>query len=323
MLRRGPFFFVALLAFLAHLAATKQCRDPTVGIDIDRRAPPLLAVSLARRASLVRQSSKKSLTSSTDLDITKSWGRNNKHTYETAVRVPSKPDGDVTILLHGNGGNGQGMVRQFQSLLPDDILVAPTGYQNAWNIVEEHDAPDISFLSELVDKLGTYANVDSVRILGVSNGGALTLRAAVELDQKVIKSLVSIVSSLNTDAYHDGSFWGGNDYEQREKPAKKRDILLVQNTNDPLIPYEGGRGKIPGTVFLPALESAFVLAESQGFRGEALGFDDGNQDAQSPNVYTYTYSTNNKGGRVEHVRSDARHGMNEGIKRRVAGFLGY
>ena len=281
----------------------------------------LLTAGVEGEASCRKPKGQETLTSSADLDISKSWDNGSKRfTYEAALSIPEKPNGNLTILLHGNGGNGPGMLRGFKTLLPDDMLVAPTGYQNAWNIIEEHDAPDVGFLGELVDKVAMFQNVNSVRLLGVSNGGGLTLRAAIELDQNIITSLVAIVSSLNTEAYHDGSFWGGySGYQKRQRPKKGRAIQLVQNTNDPLIPYDGGVGRIPGTTFLPALESAYVLAASQGFSGKELAYDAGKQSSKYPNVWIYKYGSSN----VQHVRSDARHGMNDGIRAQVAAFLGY
>ena len=62
------------------------------------------------------------LTSSSNIIISKSWSQEpSGYTYPISISVPSGavPQGGfpVCILLHGNGGNGGGMVPAFSSTL--------------------------------------------------------------------------------------------------------------------------------------------------------------------------------------------------------------
>jgi poly(3-hydroxybutyrate) depolymerase len=61
------------------------------------------------------------LTSTTNINITKSWSQEpGGYNYPMNIRVPigtAPPNGfPVCILLHGNGGNGGGMVNQFANV---------------------------------------------------------------------------------------------------------------------------------------------------------------------------------------------------------------
>ena len=83
------------------------------------------------------------------------------------------------VLLHGNGGNGPAFLSNFKDNIPCHILVAPDGYENSWNICgEDSDAPDMEMIEELITAVESYDNVNSsmIRIIGFSNGAALTNR---------------------------------------------------------------------------------------------------------------------------------------------------
>ena len=129
------------------------------------------------------------LTNSTSINITKTWFQEpSGWTYPMIVSVPNTPvpaNGyPVCILLHGNGGQGQGMITEFQNNLSCHALIAPTGYQNSWNISNEgSDAPDVEMIADLVNQLQTFSNVDAskIRIIGYSNGSALGNRVLLKI----------------------------------------------------------------------------------------------------------------------------------------------
>ena len=129
----------------------------------------------------------------------------------------------------------------------------------------------------MIRNLREYSNVapDKFRILGVSNGGALALRALLlELPDAGLETVVCVVSSLHNQQYRDGVFYRPADHEDTSSSADNngydmsllhstgRKCLLVQNTNDTVIPYNGGSGGVPNTVFYAAQFSAWVLAWS-------------------------------------------------------------
>lgn len=156
------------------------------------------------------------LTNATQIEITKTWSQEpGGWTSPMSIRVPAgpAPDGEhpVCILLHGNGGNGQGMVNQFNGILPCHALVGPSGYQLSWNIRGENsDAPDVEMIGELISQLQGFSNVDSnrIRILGFSNGSALANRVFIENDNSGLDAVCTVVSQLTEGQHHDGACQG-------------------------------------------------------------------------------------------------------------------
>ena len=155
------------------------------------------------------------LSDSTNLNITKtSWQEPNGHTYSVAVRVPqgAAPSAGfpVCILLHGNGGNHQQMIGQFKDLLSCHVLLAPLGYMNSWNICSENsDGPDVEMLGDLILSLKNFTNIDTakIRLLGISNGGALVNRMYIENNDPAIDRMCAVVSQLHDNQFRSGSFF--------------------------------------------------------------------------------------------------------------------
>ena len=223
----------------------------------------------------------------------------------------------VCVLLHGNGGQGQGMIAQFQNNLECHVLVAPTGYMNSWNISEENsDAPDVEMVAELVTQLQTYSNVDAskIRILGFSNGSALANRLFVENTDPGIDIICGFVSQLSEANYHNGNFYSPSGqtssslpycgYDLIATPITGRKYLSICNSNDPLIPYLGGSSL--GVTFLDAQEAAFIVAQSQGYTGSQLPSPGNYIGSAAAVVEEFSYLSN----QVIHLKGDAGHGAN-------------
>ena len=262
------------------------------------------------------------LTNSTSINITKTWFQEpSGWTYPMIVSVPNTPvpaNGyPVCILLHGNGGQGQGMITEFQNNLSCHALIAPTGYQNSWNISNEgSDAPDVEMIADLVNQLQTFSNVDAskIRIIGYSNGSALGNRIFIENNNPGIDMICTMVSQLTEASYHNGNFYapsGVTDsslpfcgYDVQITPITGRKYLNICNSNDPVIPYFGGL--FMGLTFLDAQQSAFIVANSQGFTGSQLS--SGNSIGSGSDVVEeFSYLSD----QVVHLKGDAGHGTNE------------
>lgn len=260
------------------------------------------------------------LTSSTSISITKNWSQQpNGYTYPMNIFVPTGtvPQGGfpVCILLHGNGGNGAGMINQFRSTLECHILVAPTGYLNSWNIcAETSDAPDIEMVNDLVTNVQRYTNVNpnKIRIVGSSNGAGLANRVFIENNNPSIDIICVIVSHLNEAQYHSGGFYKPSNttdlsasfcgYNTLANPLTTRKYLSISNDNDNLIPYLGGSSAV-GVNFLPAETAAFNIAVYKGHTGSivASGVTTGN-----PAITEYSYLS----GNVVHIKGNAAHSTN-------------
>jgi len=208
--------------------------------------------------------------------------------------------------------------QQFGSVLPCHILVAPTGYQNSWNICAENsDAPDVEMINDLVNILQTYTNVDTnkIRILGTSNGAGLANRVFIENTNAGIDIICSVVSHLNDFQYHSGDFYkpsGVSDpsssncgYDVVSKPLSSRKYLSISNINDNLIPYNGGFSPNIGATFLPAETAAHIIATHKGYTGSILtsGTTIGSGNLA---ITAYSYLS----GDVVHVKGTAGHQAN-------------
>jgi poly(3-hydroxybutyrate) depolymerase len=260
------------------------------------------------------------LTSSTSISIKKTWSQQpNGYTYPMNIFVPTGavPQGGfpVCILLHGNGGNGPGMVNQFLSTLSCHILVAPSGYQNSWNICAENsDAPDVEMIQDLVNNLQGYTNVNpnKIRILGSSNGAGLANRVFIENTNPGIDIICAIVSHLNEPQYHSGNFYKpGNTtdpsgsfcgYNVLANPLKSRKYLSISNDNDNLIPYLGGTSVV-GVSFLAAETAALTIAKYKGHTNNILATGVTMGD---PSITEFSYLS----GDVVHLKGNAMHGTN-------------
>lgn len=274
------------------------------------------------------------LSNSTNLDQSYTWAQEPiGYDFPVALYVPDNgglvPEGGypVCILLHGGGGNGEQMINQFSNVLSCHILVAPTGYQNSWNICQENsDAPDTEFIGSLIDTLQTFANVnpDKIRILGSSNGAALTNRLFIENDNVGVDRIVALVSQLNTSQYHDTSFYkpsGSTDaalpncgYNTMANPITSRAYLSICNDNDPSIPYNGGASV--GVEFIPAEEAAYLIAQYKGYSGSMISGMMGNP-LGVPLIFEYAYPEQE----VYHIRGNAFHGANESQLEYVKAFF--
>lgn len=259
------------------------------------------------------------LSNQSTISISKTWDQEpNGHAYPIFVHVPQGdvPQGGfpVCILLHGNGGNGGPMINQFQSKVTCHVLIAPSGYQNSWNISDEDsEAPDMEMMMNLIDSLQRYENINpnKIRVLGFSNGAALANRVFVENSDAGIDMVCAVVSQLSEAQYHNGDFYypdgptGGTDpydgYHEVTTPISGRKYLNICNENDPIIPYLGGSAA--GVNFLPAQEAAYIVAQSQGYLGTQLT---GTGTSLGDDVYEYSYLADS----VVHLKGRSAHGMN-------------
>jgi len=170
-----------------------------------------------------------------------------KRTY--LMHIP--PDRDqskplpLVIVLHGGGGSGAGMVESTQggfNVLANEeefVVVYPDAVDNQWNDGRskeevDHQAhreniDDVGFISALIDQLIKEENVDPQRVYvtGMSNGAMMTYRLAGELSKKIAAA-----------APVDGNI--PENLAANYSPDKPVSMLVINNTADPLMPWQGG-----------------------------------------------------------------------------------
>ena len=226
-----------------------------------------------------------SLTNGTNLNYSATWSQGTFE-YSSSIRVATDGTGPrpLIILLHGAGGDGAGMITAFNGLLTDHHLVAPTGYQNSWNIVNESDAPDTIVIAELINEVKKFTNVDSskIRIIGFSNGGALALRVGLEYMGDGLDIVCPVISQMEINQYRNDKFWKPRDEEDTGDnldyhgynlwypSTTGRKFFQINGSVDATVPFGGGAAPSGATVFA-ADDSAYYLAKSQGFGGNKAG----------------------------------------------------
>ncbi|TVP57675.1 MAG: polyhydroxybutyrate depolymerase [Halomonadaceae bacterium] len=151
----------------------------------------------------------------------------------------------LVILLHGSMGDGEEIRRQSQfgfDRLGDEqgfITAYPDGFEGHWNdcrkaarySAREKNLDDLGFLQALVAELAEEGLADSqqVYLAGFSNGGHLAFRAAMESPDWV-QAIAAISANLPAR--------DNNDCTTGEQPMA---TLLINGTDDPINPYEGGQ----------------------------------------------------------------------------------
>lgn len=158
---------------------------------------------------------------------------------EAVAEVPP-----LVFVFHGSGGDAaQSRLLygySFEALAERHgfIVAYPEGYERHYNgcrlagpyAANEQDIDDVGFMRALVDELAETRGVDRDRVYatGVSNGGQMALRLALEAPD-LVAAVAPVATSLPTD-----------DNLGCAKQGEPVAFLLMNGTADPMNPYEGG-----------------------------------------------------------------------------------
>lgn len=149
----------------------------------------------------------------------------------------------LVIALHGGGGNGKRMVSltlgKLNNLADKEgfIVVYPYGIGKNWNDGRENmpqrykshnrKTDDVGFISALIDSLIRKFSVDKnmVYVMGMSNGAMMAYRLAAELGGK-IAAAAPVCGNIPADLL--------------STPKCPVAMLIINGTEDPLVPFDGG-----------------------------------------------------------------------------------
>lgn len=151
----------------------------------------------------------------------------------------------LVLILHGRGANAESMIlltrKGFNKLADQEgfIVAYPDAIEMNWNdgrsdeqsndraIRENID--DVGFLSHLIDNIIVNYNVDPGRVYvtGISNGAIMAYRLACELSHRI--AAIAPVDGNIPLMYKPECF-----------PAEPVSVLAINNTEDPIVPFEGG-----------------------------------------------------------------------------------
>jgi len=163
-----------------------------------------------------------------------------RRTYHTHTPPPeSTPMSGLLLVFHGGGATGRGIPKltHFNEIADRErfIVVYPDGFRRHWRDGramipdEEEGVDDVGFVSALVHKMISNYKIPMHRVYaaGISNGGFFSQRLAVEIPEQ-IRGIATVAATMPVSL---------SSVQSLKKPIP---IMLIQGTDDPLVPYEGG-----------------------------------------------------------------------------------
>jgi polyhydroxybutyrate depolymerase len=201
-------------------------------------------------------------------DRERSW-----QAYLPSSRSASPP---LLLLLHQSTVDGDYM--RASTFYSFDVLaeragfiaVYPDGIDRAWNdcrgsasyTANAQNIDDVGFLSALIRTLAREqgADLSRVYVAGISNGGQMAFRLAMEAPEKVT-AIAAVAAGLPVAEYLDC-----------EPLGQAVPTLVINGTEDPVNPYQGGmvtffgdssRGEV-----MSSLDTAMYWADLAGHAGE-------------------------------------------------------
>ncbi|MGB5369638.1 MAG: PHB depolymerase family esterase, partial [Flavobacteriaceae bacterium] len=163
-----------------------------------------------------------------------------ERTYWLHFPPKAKMNNPLPILfhLHGGGGTGKGTSRltyqRFNEIADREglIVVYPDAIAHNWNDgrsesikPENVGVDDVGFIIEIINRLKNNYNIDSSRIFttGMSNGGFMSSRLLCDRAD-VFRGGAILTASISVD------------YISNCNPQKPVAVLLMNGTEDPIVP---------------------------------------------------------------------------------------
>jgi polyhydroxybutyrate depolymerase len=165
--------------------------------------------------------------------------------YQPSMRIAGAP---LILILHGGGGSASSMellTRGAFNRIADRegaIVVYAEGVDRHWNdgrdlpeTAARENVDDVGFIRALIEEMALRHPLDRGRIYatGISNGGFMSMRLACDAaDAIAAVAPVTAVLSEKLGA--------------RCAPSRPVSIMIINGTEDPLVPWTGGMVKVLG-----------------------------------------------------------------------------
>lgn len=153
------------------------------------------------------------------------------------------------LVLHGGGGDMKGMKRLtrsgFEKLAEGEgwLVAYPNGVDGHWNDgrglesrrAQREDLDDVGFIASVIAAIDAEVPVDRDRVYvtGASNGGMMANRLAIELSDRIAAAAPVIAQIPAAIA-------------STSRASRAVPVLIMNGTQDPLIPWEGGEAHVLG-----------------------------------------------------------------------------
>jgi len=184
-----------------------------------------------------------------------------KRTYLIYVPRGLRKSAPLVVALHGSGEDGAqmriGTGYGFERIADERgfAVVYPNGYEGYWNacnIVGDYsanklDIDDVGFLRALVDKLAVEIGIDPNHAFatGVSRGGHMAFRLALEASTR-FRAVAAV--SANVPA--------NDNFKCKPSGRGTSSVMIMNGTDDPLNPYDGGETGLFGLIRRGAVRSS-------------------------------------------------------------------
>ncbi|WP_396185940.1 alpha/beta hydrolase family esterase [Flavobacterium sp.] len=199
----------------------------------------------------------------------------------------------LIFVLHGSGGNGIQTMRGATKLMAlaereHLLIVFPDGYKDNWNECRKmapaaanvQNIDENTFFSKMIDYCEANYKINSARVfvVGTSGGGHMAYTLAMTMPEK-IKAITAIIANIPVP--------DNMDCIEKKMPMP---VLIINGTNDPTNPYNGGISAKNKGLVRSADESFRYWATLDGYKGEptmeALP-DTDPKDGKTIEKYTY------------------------------------
>ncbi len=172
-----------------------------------------------------------------------------ERSYLVHLPPKDKRKGPLPVIfnLHGGGGTARGAIGltfgRFNDLADEDgfIVVYPNAIKKNWNDGRKLDQvkawkeniDDVGFIAAIIETLKKEHNIDDQRIFttGMSNGGFMSSRLLCDRAD-LFRGGAIVTATLSKD------------YMPACQPSREMAVLIMNGTDDPLVPYNGGPIKI-------------------------------------------------------------------------------
>ena len=149
---------------------------------------------------------------------------------ETSVNINHLKLYPIVIALHGRGGSNTNWVQPLSKFTNSGAFIGvyPQGHLNSWNLGQEpSNASDAVFISNIIDTLLTYSNVNDNKIFAVGNSNGSGMVNLLGGINKRLKAIAPIASQLT-------------ELTEIKSNAIPLSIFQVNGDQDLLIPINGG-----------------------------------------------------------------------------------
>jgi polyhydroxybutyrate depolymerase len=192
-------------------------------------------------------------------------GRQRTYRLYVAPTVPRDAPSALVLVFHGGGGQGASMERLtgFDDLAGQEkfVVAYPDAVGAHWNDGREVEAfdsqregvDDVAFVASLIDAISATHRIDPRRVYatGISNGAIFSNFLGARLADR-IAAIAPVAGGL------------AEPIRPAFRPSRPVSALIINGTEDPLVPYLGGAvSKTHGRV-VGAEETARLWAEADG-----------------------------------------------------------